>query len=77
MLIPVFYAGLNAGDELFEHSQLISQRRRASGKSAFGKEPLIDGILHIGASDVLRLRIIQRLLQLKILAAEAVDLFLH
>lgn len=77
MLIPVFYAGLDAGDELFEHSQLVSQRRSSCRKRILGKEPVIDGILDIGASDVLRLGIVQRLLQLEILAAEAVDLLLH
>lgn len=77
MLIPVFDACLNAGDKLFEDSHLISERGRASRKSAIGKESLIDGVLNIGASDVLRFRISQGLLKLEILVAEAVDLALR
>lgn len=77
MLIPVLYAGLNAGDELLEHSYLVSQGRRTSGNRIISKEPLVDGILHLGASEMLRLRIVQDLLQLEILVAEAIDLFLR
>jgi hypothetical protein len=76
MLIPVFYACLNAGDKLFEHSQLVSKWGRASRKSVISKQSLIDGILNVGASEVLRLGISQGLLKLEILVAEAVDLAL-
>lgn len=76
MLIPVFDACLNAGDKLFEHSHLISEWGRAGRKSVVSKESLIDGLLNIGTSDVLRLGISQGLLKLEILVAEAVDLAL-
>lgn len=74
MLIPVLDACFNARDKLFEHSHLISKWGRASRKSVIGKESLIDGVLNIGASEVLRLGISQGLLKLEILVAEAVNL---
>lgn len=74
MLIPVFDASLNAGDKLLEYSHLVSQRRGTPGKRIIGEEPLIDGILNFGTSDALGLGIVQGLLQLEILVAEAIDL---
>lgn len=76
MLIPVFYACLNARDKLLEHSHLISEWWRAIRKSLICKKPLIDGILNIGASEMLGFGISQSLLKLEILIAEAVDLAL-
>jgi hypothetical protein len=50
---------------------------RTSRKSVIGKKSLIDGILNIRASEMLRVRIAQGLLKLEVLVAEAIDLTLQ
>lgn len=71
MLVPVLNAGLDPADELLEHPELVPVRRRV-GQRSRRKEARKQLRLAFFCSDQLPRWVVESLLQLEVLPAEAI-----